>query len=295
LEINFVLKETLICQRYLGHLCKILIFLSVPTADHHSACDDQRGRRLDHAAAGPDADTTAGPTAAAGAGAGGAGQHAAHDYHPIEHGGGGVATAAAPAAATDSGPTQAGSDPAAAFGHLHPQHTIVANTTATQQPKLSQVLMQPAGAVAGGVSALNVSPTSGKNKTIILTQKGVILRNIGGDMYQQIPISNVGNLQGLGGTTLMTTTAGPPSLVKTTPSTGVQLQQQQPGKQILPTLIPTSSLGGQHVIVQQQQPTNVIGNVSVIAEYVFGKNIEFGDQFRSEGNPYLSEIFRTLV
>ncbi|XP_017119742.1 negative elongation factor A isoform X2 [Drosophila elegans] len=141
----------------------------------------------------------------------------------------------------------------------HPQHTIVANTTATQQPKLSQVLMQPTGAVgSGGVSALNVSPTSGKNKTIILTQKGVILRNIGGDMYQQIPISNVGNLQGLGGTTLMTTTAGPPSLVKTTSSTGVQLQQ--PGKQILPTLIPTSSLGGQHVIVQQQQPTNVIGN-----------------------------------
>ncbi|XP_017074674.2 negative elongation factor A isoform X2 [Drosophila eugracilis] len=143
----------------------------------------------------------------------------------------------------------------------HPQHTIVANTTATQQPKLSQVLMQPTGAVgASGVSALNVSPTSGKNKTIILTQKGVILRNIGGDMYQQIPISNVGNLQGLGSTTLMTTTAGPPSLVKTTPSSGVQLQQQQPGKQILPTLIPTSTLGGQHVIVQQQQPTNVIGN-----------------------------------
>ncbi|XP_039232232.1 negative elongation factor A isoform X3 [Drosophila yakuba] len=143
----------------------------------------------------------------------------------------------------------------------HPQHTIVANTTATQQPKLSQVLMQPTSAVGtGGVSALNVSPTSGKNKTIILTQKGVILRNIGGDMYQQIPISNVNNMQGLGGTTLMTTTAGPPSLVKTTPSTGMQLQQQQPGKQILPTLIPTSSLGGQHVIVQQQQPTNVIGN-----------------------------------
>lgn len=148
----------------------------------------------------------------------------------------------------------------------HPQHTIVANTTATQQPKLSQVIMQPSGAVgAGGV--VNVSPTSGKNKTIILTQKGVILRNIGGDMYQQIPISNVGNLQGLGaGTTLVTTTAaGPPSLVKTTPSTGVQLQQAQqqagqPAKQILPTLIPTSSLGGQHVIVQQQQPTNVIGN-----------------------------------
>ncbi|KAH8278952.1 hypothetical protein KR018_011771 [Drosophila ironensis] len=149
--------------------------------------------------------------------------------------------------------------------HPHPQHTIVANTTATQQPKLSQVIMQPSQVGPGGV--VSVSPNSGKNKTIILTQKGVILRNIGGDMYQQIPISNVGNLQGLGaGTTLVTTTAaGPPSLVKTTPSTGVQLQQTQQqagqaGKQMLPTLIPTSSLGGQHVIVQQQQPANVIGN-----------------------------------
>ncbi|EDW28104.1 GL27324 [Drosophila persimilis] len=146
----------------------------------------------------------------------------------------------------------------------HPQHTIVANTTATQQPKLSQVLMQPTSNVGpGGVSALNVSPTTGKNKTIILTQKGVILRNIGGDMYQQIPISNVGGLQGLGTTLMTTTAAGPPSLVKTTPSTGVHMQQQhssQPGKQMLPTLIPTSSLGGQHVIVQQQQPSNVIGN-----------------------------------
>ncbi|XP_034659871.1 negative elongation factor A [Drosophila subobscura] len=150
----------------------------------------------------------------------------------------------------------------------HPQHTIVANTTATQQPKLSQVLMQPTSTVGpGGVSALNVSPTTGKNKTIILTQKGVILRNIGGDMYQQIPISNVGGLQGLGTTLMTTTAAGPPSLVKTTPSTGVHMQQQQQqqhssqqGKQMLPTLIPTSSLGGQHVIVQQQQPSNVIGN-----------------------------------
>ncbi|XP_064549890.1 negative elongation factor A [Drosophila montana] len=155
----------------------------------------------------------------------------------------------------------------------HPQHTIVANTTATQQPKLSQVLMQPGGTIAGGT--LNVSPTAGKNKTIILTQKGVILRNIGGEMYQ-IPISNVGGLPGLGaGATLMTTTAaGPPSLVKTTASTSVQphtiqLQQQSqqqqqqsvhPGKQLMPTLIPTNTIGGQHVIVQQQTPTSVIGN-----------------------------------
>lgn len=154
----------------------------------------------------------------------------------------------------------------------HPQHTIVSNTTATQQPKLSQVLMQPGGAIAGGT--LNVSPTAAKNKTIILTQKGVILRNIGGDMYQ-IPISNVGGLSGLSaGATLMTSTAaGPPSLVKTTTSTSIQphtiqLQQQsqqqsvQPGKQLMPTLIPTNPIGGQHVIVQQQTPTSVIGNVS---------------------------------
>ncbi|XP_030373975.1 negative elongation factor A [Scaptodrosophila lebanonensis] len=153
--------------------------------------------------------------------------------------------------------------------HHHPQHTIVANTTATQQPKLSQVIMQPQGiAGAGGAATLNVSPTANKNKTIILTQKGLILRNISGDMYQPIPISNVGGLQSLGaGTTLMTTTAaGPPSLVKTTPSTSVQpsvqtIQLQQPTtKQLLPTLIPTNPLGGQHVIVQQQAPTSVIGN-----------------------------------
>ncbi|ALC47896.1 Nelf-A [Drosophila busckii] len=154
----------------------------------------------------------------------------------------------------------------------HPQHTIVANTTATQQPKLSQVIMQPGGNISG--SALNVSPTSGKNKTIILTQKGVILRNIGGDMYQQIPISNVGGLSGIGtGATLMTTTAaGPPGLVKTTSSTSaqphtIQLQQHQQqgtqgGKQMMPTLIPTNPIAGQHVIVQQQTPNSVIGNSS---------------------------------
>ncbi|XP_060650994.1 negative elongation factor A [Drosophila nasuta] len=147
----------------------------------------------------------------------------------------------------------------------HPQHTIVANTTATQQPKLSQVLMQPGGTIAG--NTLNVPAAAGKNKTIILTQKGVILRNIGGDMYQQIPMSNVGTLPGLGTTLVTTSAAGPPSLVKTTASTSaqpqtIQLQQQQTqsGKQMMPTLIPTNPIGGQHVIVQQQTPTSVIGN-----------------------------------
>ncbi|XP_075152533.1 negative elongation factor A [Haematobia irritans] len=149
--------------------------------------------------------------------------------------------------------------------HQQQQHTLVSNNTATQQPKLTQVLMQP------GNNATSVSGQSGvsgnanvKNKTIILTQKGVILRNIGGDMYQQIPISNVSGLQSLGSgaTTLMTTAAGPPGLVKTTSSAST-LQHQQPqtitlqqqtsqqatqATQKLTTLIPTQ----QHMIVQQQ-------------------------------------------
>ncbi|KNC31580.1 Negative elongation factor A [Lucilia cuprina] len=143
------------------------------------------------------------------------------------------------------------------------QHTLVSNNTATQQPKLTQVLMQPGSSNATTVSAQS-SASGGnanvKNKTIILTQKGVILRNIGGDMYQQIPISNVGSLQSLGSgaTTLMTTAAGPPGLVKTTSATTMQqhptqtitLQQQQ-GTQAskqLTTIIPQQ----QHLIVQQQ-------------------------------------------
>lgn len=149
------------------------------------------------------------------------------------------------------------------------QHTLVSNNTATQQPKLTQVLVQPSSS-----SNANTVSTTGnanvKNKTIILTQKGVILRNIGGDMYQQIPISNVGGLQtlGTGATTLMTTAAGPPGLVKTTSATTIQptqsitLQQQQ-GSQAskqLTTIIPQQ----QHLIVQQQPQatTSLISNVS---------------------------------
>uniref|UniRef100_A0A1I8N5N3 HDAg domain-containing protein n=1 Tax=Musca domestica TaxID=7370 RepID=A0A1I8N5N3_MUSDO len=147
------------------------------------------------------------------------------------------------------------------------QHTLVSNNTATQQPKLTQVLMQPGGnATTVGGQASVAGNANVKNKTIILTQKGVILRNIGGDMYQQIPISNVSGLQtlGSGATTLMTTAAGPPGLVKTTSATTtlqqqqpqtITLQQQQPQSQQstqttqkLTTLIPTQ----QHMIVQQQ-------------------------------------------
>ncbi|CAD6994011.1 unnamed protein product [Ceratitis capitata] len=157
------------------------------------------------------------------------------------------------------------------------QHTIVSNTSATQQPKLTQVLVQstsPAGVAGavGNVGGVNVANTNAnmKNKTIILTQKGVILRNIGGDMYQQIPISNMSGLQGLNtgaGTTLMTTAAGPPSLVKTTgqglqqgqtihlqQQTGTQAKQQQH----IPTLIPTNTLSSQHMIVQQPTQTNLL-------------------------------------
>uniref|UniRef100_A0A1A9UJS2 HDAg domain-containing protein n=1 Tax=Glossina austeni TaxID=7395 RepID=A0A1A9UJS2_GLOAU len=139
------------------------------------------------------------------------------------------------------------------------QHTLVSNNTATQQPKLTQVLMQPSGST--GTATVTTTPANAnlKNKTIILTQKGVILRNIVGDMYEQIPISNVSGLQtlGSGSTTLMTTAAGPPGLVKTTtvsalPQTQTITLQQQPQSQVtktqLPTLIPTQ----QHMIVQQQ-------------------------------------------
>ncbi|KAL9894047.1 negative elongation factor A [Glossina fuscipes] len=139
------------------------------------------------------------------------------------------------------------------------QHTLVSNNTATQQPKLTQVLMQPSGST--GTATVTTTPANAnlKNKTIILTQKGVILRNIVGDMYEQIPISNVSGLQtlGTGSTTLMTTAAGPPGLVKTTtvsalPQTQTITLQQQPQSQVtktqLPTLIPTQ----QHMIVQQQ-------------------------------------------
>ncbi|XP_036323555.1 negative elongation factor A [Rhagoletis pomonella] len=155
-----------------------------------------------------------------------------------------------------------------------PQHTIVSNTSATQQPKLTQVLVQSANPTGVGGSVGNVgvanANTNMKNKTIILTQKGVILRNIGGDMYQQIPISNMSGLQGLSsgtGATLMTTAAGPPSLVKSTssgvqPGQTIQLQQQSgtqaKPQQHLPTLIPTNTLTSQHMIVQQPTQTNLI-------------------------------------
>ncbi|XP_011180929.2 negative elongation factor A [Zeugodacus cucurbitae] len=154
-----------------------------------------------------------------------------------------------------------------------PQHTIVSNTSATQQPKLTQVLVQSTnpsgvGGAVGTVGGVNVANTNAnmKNKTIILTQKGVILRNIGGDMYQQIPISNMSGLQGLNasaGTTLMTTSGGPPSLVKTSPTAQTIQLQQQGGNQAkqqqhIPTLIPTNTLSTQHMIVQQPQQTNLI-------------------------------------
>uniref|UniRef100_A0A1A9WY24 HDAg domain-containing protein n=1 Tax=Glossina brevipalpis TaxID=37001 RepID=A0A1A9WY24_9MUSC len=141
------------------------------------------------------------------------------------------------------------------------QHTLVSNNTATQQPKLTQVLMQPSGSTGTATATAQTAPANAnlKNKTIILTQKGVILRNIVGDMYEQIPISNVSGLQtlGTGSTTLMTTAAGPPGLVKTTtvsalPQTQTITLQQPPQSQVtktqLPTLIPTQ----QHMIVQQQ-------------------------------------------
>ena len=77
-----------------------------------------------------------------------------------------------------------------------------------------------------------------KGKTIILTnpnmmnQKNVILQSIGpggNPIYQQIPISNMTNIAGLRGATIVT---GPPSLVKA----GEQNKNNQ-----MPALVPTSN------------------------------------------------------
>lgn len=90
-----------------------------------------------------------------------------------------------------------------------------------QQPKYAQVVMSP-----------NVKGT----KTIILTnpnllsgQKNVLLRS-GNTVYQ---LGNVQGLQGLQGTTLVTTGTGPPGLIKSEQQ--VSQQQQQ-----MPALVPTN-------------------------------------------------------
>ncbi|XP_055380969.1 negative elongation factor A [Condylostylus longicornis] len=117
-------------------------------------------------------------------------------------------------------------------------HTVVSNTNATQQPKFTIM------------SSKNINSPG---KTIYLAQKGVILRNIGGDMYQHIPISSVSGLNNLSGATLVTTnTGGPPGLVKTTNTI------QQPAKQAtqIPALIPTNNLTQSTVpvVIASQQP-----------------------------------------
>lgn len=111
-----------------------------------------------------------------------------------------------------------------------------------------------------------------KGKTIILTnpnllnQKNVILQSIGpggNPIYQQIPISNMSNIAGLRGATIVT---GPPGLVKA----GEQQKNNQ-----MPALVPTSNLSGniqgiqglRQVVVQtsnsQTMPTLTTNNVHI--------------------------------
>ncbi|KAL5282408.1 NELFA family protein [Megaselia abdita] len=112
------------------------------------------------------------------------------------------------------------------------QHLLLQQQQQKQQEQnFTQVVM---------TSATNNS--SSKGKTLYIPQKGIVLQNIGGDMYKQIPISNVSNLQ-----TLTSTSSNPPSLVQSL-STSANKQQQQ-----IPALIPSSNLP----VVIQQQPQAV--------------------------------------
>lgn len=129
------------------------------------------------------------------------------------------------------------------------QHTIVSNTASTEQPKFAQVVMSP---------GMNT-----KGKTIILAQKGVILRSIGGDVYQQIPIANASQIGNLGGATIVT--AGP-QIVKTStaPQTITQQTTQRTTQQI-PALIPTNNLS-QSVNVSSLTPVVIASNVQPQAQ-----------------------------
>lgn len=136
-------------------------------------------------------------------------------------------------------------------------HTVVSNSNATQSPKFAQVVMSP---------GMNV-----KGKTIILAQKGVILRSVGGDVYQQIPLGNVQGLSNLGGATIVTT--GPQGgLVKSPTQTVVPQNtiKQNSTTQQLPALIPTNNLTqsvnvpvviASHNLQQQQPQTQTVQTI----------------------------------
>lgn len=95
---------------------------------------------------------------------------------------------------------------------------------------------------------------TGKGKTLYIPQKGIVLQNIGGDMYKQIPISNVSNLQ-----TLTATSSNPPSLVQSLTTSANKSQQ-------IPALIPSSNLP---VVIQQQPQAvqTIISAVSIFSNF----------------------------
>lgn len=129
--------------------------------------------------------------------------------------------------------------------HAAQQQHLLLQQQKQQEQNFTQVVM--------------TSPTNnatGKGKTLYIPQKGIVLQNIGGDMYKQIPISNVSNLQ-----TLTATSSNPPSLVQSLTTSANKSQQ-------IPALIPSSNLP---VVIQQQPQAvqTIISAVSIFSDIFF--------------------------
>uniref|UniRef100_T1GFF8 HDAg domain-containing protein n=1 Tax=Megaselia scalaris TaxID=36166 RepID=T1GFF8_MEGSC len=123
------------------------------------------------------------------------------------------------------------------------QHLLLQQQQQKQDPQnFTQVVM----------TSTSNNSTSGKGKTLYIPQKAIVLQNIGGDMYKQIPISNVSNLQ----TLTATSSNQPPNLVQTTLTTSANKSAQQQ----IPALIPSSNLP----VVIQQQPQSMQTIISAV-------------------------------
>lgn len=132
--------------------------------------------------------------------------------------------------------------------------TIQPASQAAQQQHLLLQQQQQKQQEQNFTQVVMTSPTNnstGKGKTLYIPQKGIVLQNIGGDMYKQIPISNVSNLQ-----TLTATSSNPPSLVQSLTTSANKSQQ-------IPALIPSSNLP----VVIQQQPQAVQTIISAVSMF----------------------------
>lgn len=128
------------------------------------------------------------------------------------------------------------------------QHLLLQQQQQKQDPQnFTQVVM----------TSTSNNSTSGKGKTLYIPQKAIVLQNIGGDMYKQIPISNVSNLQ----TLTATSSNQPPNLVQTTLTTSANKSAQQQ----IPALIPSSNLP----VVIQQQPQSMQTIISAVSKQIY--------------------------